>query len=80
MSFGRGRLPCRPLPKKRHNNQSAFGRGGEHVCEKLDVAANIFISSDALAIDALMLIREHNLKILPVVDNGRLRGVLHRRD
>lgn len=42
--------------------------------------ANISISSDALAIDALMLIREHNLKILPVVDSGRLRGVLHRRD
>jgi acetoin utilization protein AcuB len=42
--------------------------------------ANISISSDALATDALMLIREHNLKILPVVDNGRLRGVLHRRD
>lgn len=42
--------------------------------------ANISISSDALATDALMLIREHNLKILPVVDDGRLRGVLHRRD
>ena len=44
------------------------------------VPANISISSDALATDALMLIREHNLKILPVVDDGRLRGVLHRRD
>ncbi|MBI5250532.1 MAG: CBS domain-containing protein [Desulfomonile tiedjei] len=42
--------------------------------------ANVSISSDALATDALMLIRERNLKILPVVDNGRLRGVLHRRD
>ena len=42
--------------------------------------AQFSISSDALATDALLLIREHNLKILPVVDNGRLRGVLHRRD
>ncbi len=38
------------------------------------------ISSDALAVDAVMLIREHNLKMLPVVDEGRLRGVVHRRD
>jgi acetoin utilization protein AcuB len=38
------------------------------------------ISSDALAIEAVMLIREHNLKMLPVVDEGRLRGILHRRD
>ena len=32
------------------------------------------ISSDALAVEAVMLIREHNLKMLPVVDDGRLRG------
>lgn len=38
------------------------------------------ISSDALATEAVMLIREHNLKMLPVVDAGRLRGVVHRRD
>lgn len=38
------------------------------------------ISSDALAVEAEMLIREHNLKMLPVVDDGRLRGVVHRRD
>ena len=38
------------------------------------------ISSDALAVEAVMLIREHNLKMLPVVDEGRLRGVVHRRD
>jgi acetoin utilization protein AcuB len=38
------------------------------------------ISSNALAVDAVMLIREHNLKMLPVVDEGRLRGVVHRRD
>lgn len=38
------------------------------------------ISSDALATEAVMLIREHNLKMLPVVDEGRLRGVVHRRD
>jgi acetoin utilization protein AcuB len=38
------------------------------------------ISSDALAIEAVSLIAEHNLKMLPVVDNGRLRGVVHRRD
>ncbi len=42
--------------------------------------AQVSISSDALATEALLLIREHNLKILPVVDEGRLRGVLHRRD
>lgn len=42
--------------------------------------AQVSISSDSLATEALLTIREHNLKILPVVDNGRLRGVLHRRD
>jgi len=42
--------------------------------------AQVSISSDSLATEALLLIRQHNLKILPVVDNGRLRGVLHRRD
>lgn len=42
--------------------------------------AHVSISSDALATEALLLIREHNLKILPVVDDGKLRGVLHRRD
>ncbi|MEJ2717750.1 MAG: CBS domain-containing protein [Deltaproteobacteria bacterium] len=38
------------------------------------------ISSDALATEAAVLIREHNLKMLPVVDGGRLRGIVHRRD
>lgn len=38
------------------------------------------ISSGALATEAVMIIREHNLKMLPVVDEGRLRGVVHRRD
>jgi acetoin utilization protein AcuB len=42
--------------------------------------AQVSISSDSLATEALLLIRQHNLKILPVVDDGRLRGVLHRRD
>lgn len=38
------------------------------------------ISSDALAVEAVTMIRENNLKMLPVVDSGRLRGVVHRRD
>jgi len=38
------------------------------------------ISGDALASEAAALILEHNLKMLPVVDNGRLRGVVHRKD
>lgn len=38
------------------------------------------ISSDALAVEAVQLISRNNLKMLPVVDNGRLRGVVHRRD
>ena len=38
------------------------------------------ISSNAPATEAVMLIREHNLKMLPVVDDGRLRGIVHRRD
>lgn len=42
--------------------------------------AQVSIASDSLATEALLLIRQHDLKILPVVDNGRLRGVLHRRD
>lgn len=40
----------------------------------------VTIGSNALAVEAVMLIREHNLKMLPVVDEGRLRGVVHRRD
>jgi acetoin utilization protein AcuB len=38
------------------------------------------ISSDAPATEAVMLIQEHNLKMLPVVDEGRLRGILLRSD
>ncbi len=38
------------------------------------------ISSDALAVEAVTVIRENNLKMLPVVDGGRLRGIVHRRD
>lgn len=38
------------------------------------------ISSDALAAEAAALIAQHRIKMLPVVDNGRLRGVVHRRD
>jgi acetoin utilization protein AcuB len=38
------------------------------------------ISSDALAVEAARTIEEHNLKMLPVVDEGRLRGIVHRKD
>ncbi len=38
------------------------------------------VSSDALAVEAAAIIEEHKLKMLPVVDGGRLRGVVHRRD
>ncbi len=38
------------------------------------------VSSDAPATEASLIIKEHNLKMLPVVDEGRLRGVVHRRD
>ncbi len=38
------------------------------------------VTSDTLVIEAAMKIRERNLKMLPVVDDGRLRGVVHRRD
>jgi acetoin utilization protein AcuB len=38
------------------------------------------ISSDALAVEAVAIISENKLKMLPVVDNGRLRGIVHRRD
>ncbi len=44
------------------------------------VAQQFSISSDALAVDAVTMIRDNNVKMLPVVDNGRLRGVVHRRD
>ncbi len=40
----------------------------------------ISIEPDALAVEAVVLIRENNLKMLPVVEEGRLRGVVHRRD
>jgi len=38
------------------------------------------VTSDTLAVEAAQLIAEHRLKMLPVIDNGRLRGVVHRRD
>ena len=38
------------------------------------------ISSDALAVEAVTIIAEHKLTMLPVVDGGRLRGIVHRRD
>ncbi len=38
------------------------------------------IASDASAIEAALLIQEHNLKMLPVIDNGRLRGLVLRTD
>ncbi len=38
------------------------------------------ISSDALATEAADMIQKHNLKVLPVVDEGRLRGIVLRTD
>jgi acetoin utilization protein AcuB len=38
------------------------------------------ISSDALATEAAMLMDKHKLKMLPVVDEGKLRGIVHRKD
>jgi acetoin utilization protein AcuB len=38
------------------------------------------ISGDAPATEAVTLIREHNLRMLPVIDEGRLRGILLRTD
>jgi len=38
------------------------------------------ISSDALAIEAATLVEKHKLKMLPVVDAGQLRGIVHRKD
>uniref|UniRef100_A0A7C4EYU9 CBS domain-containing protein n=1 Tax=Desulfomonile tiedjei TaxID=2358 RepID=A0A7C4EYU9_9BACT len=38
------------------------------------------VSSDTLAVEAAAIIEENKLKMLPVVDEGRLRGVVHRRD
>ena len=38
------------------------------------------ITSDAFATEAVMLIQEHNLRMLPVVDEGHLRGILLRTD
>ncbi len=38
------------------------------------------ISSNALATEAVKFIEEHNLKMIPVVDEGRLRGIVHRKD
>jgi len=38
------------------------------------------VSSDALAVEAAAIIEQNKLKMLPVVDGGRLTGVVHRRD
>ncbi len=40
----------------------------------------ISVSSDAPAVEAARLIAEHKIKMLPVIDGGRLRGIVHRRD
>ena len=39
-----------------------------------------FICSDASATEAVTLMQEHNLRMVPVVDEGRFRGILLRRD
>ncbi len=38
------------------------------------------ICSDASATEAVTLMQEHNLRMVPVVDEGRFRGILLRRD
>lgn len=38
------------------------------------------VSSDTLAVEAAQLIADQRLKMLPVIDEGRLRGIVHRRD
>lgn len=38
------------------------------------------VTSDTLAVEAAQLIADQKLKMLPVIDHGRLRGVVHRRD
>jgi acetoin utilization protein AcuB len=58
----------------------SFNREGTMFVRNWMYPQQYNISSDALAIEAVALIAEHNLKMLPVVDNGRLRGVVHRRD
>ncbi len=40
----------------------------------------VTVSSDTSVVEAQRLISEHNLRILPVVDEGRLRGVLTRKN
>jgi acetoin utilization protein AcuB len=40
----------------------------------------VTISSDVTAREAMDMFNEHKLPFLPVVDNGRLRGILARRD
>jgi acetoin utilization protein AcuB len=39
-----------------------------------------FICSNASATEAVTLMQEHNLRMVPVVDEGRFRGILLRRD
>ncbi len=40
----------------------------------------VTIGSDVTASEAMKIFNEHKLPFLPVVDNGRLRGILARRD
>ena len=40
----------------------------------------VTVASDTSMIEAQRLISEHNLRILPLVDEGRLRGVLTRKN
>lgn len=40
----------------------------------------VTVTSDTLVVDAQRLVSDHDLRILPVVDEGRLRGVLTRKN
>lgn len=40
----------------------------------------ITLSSNMLAVEAMKIFDQHNLRFIPVIEDGRLRGILARRD
>ena len=53
---------------------------GKHTVQQHMTVAPLVVSSDRTLADAHRLMRERNIRHLPVVDHGRLVGVVSQRD
>ena len=53
---------------------------GKHTVQQHMTVAPVVVSSDRTLADAHRLMRERNIRHLPVVDHGRLVGIVSQRD